>query len=313
MDANGNALAVWQKFRGDYVSIWANRYVDGLGWQTALTLEADDVRHAYRPRIAVDADGNGIAIWEQRNGRRHSIMSSRFEIDSGWAAPVDIDSDLPGKPGDKQLSMNAGGEAVVVWEQRKGWLRHVVSNRFDTASGWVGAEYVHVDTEYSFSVGLQPQVGLDDSGDAIVVWQNKESWAYGIWARRMSSGEWSEPAPIEPADRVHSVKPGIAVDGAGNAVVVWTQFDGRYNFNASVWTNRYDSVLGQWGQARPLETDDSRDAWQPDVGIDALGNATVVWRSGRDILGACDSIVVEGPIADAGEDLSVQRYQSGDV
>jgi len=64
------------------------------------------------------------------------------------------------------------------------------------------------------------------------------------------------------------------VNTAGDAVAVWSQFDGtRYN----IWSNRYRAGTG-WDNAVLIETDDAGDADRPQVVSDPSGNAIAVWR-----------------------------------
>ena len=67
MDANGNAIAVWTQDDGTRYNIWANRYVAGVGWGTAAPIESDDGNNL-GAGIAMDANGNAIAMWTQQNG-----------------------------------------------------------------------------------------------------------------------------------------------------------------------------------------------------------------------------------------------------
>src|SRR6478609_10608616 len=64
MDADGNAIAVWSQGDGTYVSVWANRYVAGVGWGAATLIESKrgDVK---KPQVAMDARGNATAVWVQ--------------------------------------------------------------------------------------------------------------------------------------------------------------------------------------------------------------------------------------------------------
>jgi hypothetical protein len=72
VDANGNAFAVWHQKDtvldiSDYnTDIYANRYDAGTGaWTGAVIIDAGDYR-AWYPRVAVDANGNAFAVWQQK-------------------------------------------------------------------------------------------------------------------------------------------------------------------------------------------------------------------------------------------------------
>ena len=83
MDASGNALAVWCQSDGTRYNIWANRYTAGSGWGTAGLIETDNagnaVLNAVLADIAVDANGNPLAVWQQWDGVRYNIWANRFE------------------------------------------------------------------------------------------------------------------------------------------------------------------------------------------------------------------------------------------
>ena len=79
---------------------------------------------------------------------------------------------------------------------------------------------------------------------------------------------------IETDNAGDAINPQVAFDASGNAVVVWQQSDGtRYN----IWSNRYTASTGLWGTAALIETDNAGDANNPQVAIDASGNALAVW------------------------------------
>jgi len=85
---------------------------------------------------------------------------------------------------------------------------------------------------------------------------------------------WGTAALIETDNAGGAINPQVAFDASGNAVVVWQQSDGtRYN----IWSNRYTASTGLWGTAALIETDNAGDANNPQVAIDASGNALAVW------------------------------------
>jgi len=48
---------------------------------------------------------------------------------------------------------------------------------------------------------------------------------------------WGTAQLIETDDAGEALRPQIAVDGSGNAIAVWQQFDGTRN---NIWANRFD-------------------------------------------------------------------------
>ncbi len=48
------------------------------GWGVAALIEKDDA-DAYDPQIAIDASGNALAVWAQRDGARWNIWANRYQ------------------------------------------------------------------------------------------------------------------------------------------------------------------------------------------------------------------------------------------
>jgi len=78
IDPDGNAIAIWRQSDGSHINIYTN-YFDGTAWDTAELIETDNTGNASTPQIAIDADGNAIAVWSQDDGSLSSIYANRFE------------------------------------------------------------------------------------------------------------------------------------------------------------------------------------------------------------------------------------------
>jgi hypothetical protein len=117
-------------------------------------------------------------------------------------------------------------------------------------------------------------VAVETKGSAVVVWCQSNDTCENVWANRYSSGSWGTGQLIETQDEANARFPEVAVDSSGNAIAVWSLYDG---IDDEVWANRY--VAGQgWGTAQHIETSGSRDIGLPQVSVDSLGNAVVVWH-----------------------------------
>jgi len=77
-DRSGNAFAVWVQNDGSRYNIRTNRF-NGSGWSTAELIETDNRGDASRPQIALDSNGNALAVWKQYDGIRENIRANRFE------------------------------------------------------------------------------------------------------------------------------------------------------------------------------------------------------------------------------------------
>lgn len=84
------------------------------------------------------------------------------------------------------------------------------------------------------------------------------------------------PVLIENDDVGYAVTPALAADSSGNAVAVWSHFEGLH---LGIRANRYVAGVG-WGTAQRIDGNISGDAQQPQVAVDASGNAVAIWVVG---------------------------------
>src|SRR6266540_5635730 len=262
MDANNNAIVVWQQWDGARYNIWANRYTAGSGWGTAALIETGD-GIASGPKIAMDADGNAIAVGQQVSAPSnvYNIWANRYTAGSGWgtAALIDTSATSP------QIAMDASGNAIAVYTQTDGtfWTNH-----YTAGSGW-GTRYL-IETGNTGSA-FNPQIAMDANNNAIVVWQQWDGARYNIWANRYTAGSgWGTAALIETGDGIAS-GPKIDKDTADNAIAVWQQVSAPSNVY-NIWANRYTAGSG-WGTAALIDTS----ATSPQIAMDASGNAIAVY------------------------------------
>ncbi|MGC4096154.1 MAG: hypothetical protein QM706_03470 [Nitrospira sp.] len=274
MDSSGNAVAVWEQYDGTRYNIWANRYVAATNsWGTAQLIEADNAGDAYLAQVAVDGSGNAVAVWEQSDGTRTNIWANRYvAATNSWGTAQLIETDN-GAAYSPQVGVDESGNAVAVWEQYDGTRYNITVNRYVAATNsWGTAQLIETDNGAAYS----PQVGVDESGNAVAVWEQYDGTRYNIWTNRYvaATNSWGTAQLIETDNVGGASAPQVGVDGSGNAVAVWEQYDGtRVNITA----NRYVAATDSWGTAQLIETDNG-DAYYAQVGVDSSGNAMAVWK-----------------------------------
>lgn len=245
------------------------------GWQIAAPVESDDSGSALYPQVAVDGSGNAIAVWQQHDGVRNNIWSNRFAVEEGWGEATLIEANNSGNAVNPQVAVDNSGNATAVWQQDNGTRHCIYSNRYVVGTGWGSATLI----EYYNSEGaFNPQIAVDDSGNAMVVWEQDDGTFDSIYSNRYVVGTgWEGATLIGTANNwweEHAGDPQVAVDGWGNAIVVWKQYDGaHYN----IWSNRYVVGVG-WGSATLIEANDSGSAAAPQVAVDNFGNVIAVWE-----------------------------------
>ena len=283
-DLAGNAMAA------NYSWSFTTASASVKAWKTAALIETDNAGTALAPQIAFDSSGNAIAVWTQSDGTRNNIYANRYVSATGWGAAALIETDNAGDAYNPQIAFDSSGNAIAVWYQYDGTRNNIYANRYATGTGWGAAALIETDNA---ETAWAPQIAFDSSGNAIAVWTQSDGTRNNVWANRYASGTgWGAAALIETNAGSASI-PQIAFDSSGNAIAVWTQYDGtRYN----IYANRYASGTG-WGAAALIETDNAGSASSPQIAFDSSGNAIAVWSQ---LVGTRDNILANRYVSGTG-------------
>jgi hypothetical protein len=247
-------------------------------WRTAELIESSDISATFAfAQVAIDGDGNAIAVWHQSDGTYPSIYANIYSTETGaWGTAELIETGDAGNAFSPQIAMDGDGNAIAVWWQHDGTYFSIYANTYSSDSGtWGTAEEIESDNGAAV---YPPQIAMDDAGNAIAVWFQNDGTHFSIYANTYSadSGAWGTAELIESSDSGAATDPQIAMNGAGNAIVVWSQDDGTAN---SIYANIYSVDTGTWGTAELLETDDAGDAEYPQIAMDGAGNGIAVWAT----------------------------------
>ena len=258
VDNDGNATAVWVHNPGSGNSVYASRYVPGVGWGTPQDIDNDASANS---DVSVGFNGLGhvIAVWIRGDGvTTGDVMAARY-VNGSWGTPQKISTS--GVAEDPHISVNDSGYAAVIWTQANGANTDVWGNYFD-GSSWGTA----INVQSAAGAVDSPKVGLASMNNtAIGVWGRGSD----VWAARYSPSAWTTPTVIESSgssvDKVN-----LAMDRYGNALVVWEQAD-----NADIWSNYYAYEVG-WGTPRLVESA-AGSAREPVPAVNEDGDAIIVW------------------------------------
>jgi hypothetical protein len=272
VDSAGNAIAAWFQGDGTRDRIWANRY-SGTSWGSASIISTNAVGSADNVRVACDSNGNAMAAWEQTDATPNSnIWAARFTPGGGWAQATLVETTNPGHAWNPEIAVDNSGNATAVWYQQdvsNAGRLSIWANRFSN-NAWGNAVLI----EFSDDGGGGSTVAMDNAGNAIAAWYQYDGEWDSVYANRYSAGSWGSPQRIETQNVGHARTPAIAMDGAGNATVVWYQFDGTHT---DIWANRYIGSSWISTSATLLEGDNTGLAWLPAVAVSSSGSAVAVW------------------------------------
>ncbi len=266
-DASGNAIAVWEQNDASLTNIWANRYVAGVGWGIAAPIESGSAGNAYSPQVAMDASGKAMAAWQYHDGIRWRAYANLYW--GAWGTPVAIDPGTGGGVLDHALAVDPNGNAVVVVSQCCGPADIYANNYSASGGAWSVPRLIETDDAGD---AISTSVAMDAGGNAIATWRQWDGTDRTAMANRYAAGTgWGLALAIETNPGDVGGTPSVAMDGAGNAIAVWEQYDGvRYN----IWTNRFDGST--WGMPVLLESAPGN-AGSPDLAVNSAGEALAVW------------------------------------
>jgi hypothetical protein len=183
--------------------------------------------------------------------------------------------------------MDGSGNALVVWYQADFYLYsegplgsvvtsgfNVYANRYTAGAGWHDAT-TQLNITDDGGTRSEPQIAMDDEGNAMVVWHDYSSTGPYTSSNRFEAGSgWQgqQRSPTVPA--VGHLQ--IAMNNEGKAITIAS----RDNQIGSI---RYEASNGWEGSGWDVtgETNKTPNRWlifKPKIAIDNEGNAIAVWQ-----------------------------------
>lgn len=274
MNGGGTAVAAWQQSDGSVSTIHAIRYAPGANWDCAVLVQTDTSGDGMNPQVAVGGNGTAVVLWDQYDSGTLSfnIWAARCLPNGSWDCAV-IVREGTSSDSKRRVVVDGDGNAIAVWSQEAvpGQGLHVWASRYTAGGRWdCNATLVETGTGGD---GDNPRIAMDGNGNAIAVWSHSDGAETTIWSSRYVRGQgWGTPVKIQDAGPGNGFNPQISVNGDGTATAVWQQAEasGRH-----IGSNRYVPGAG-WGTAILIE-DSGLSGWNPDVAVDADGNAIAVW------------------------------------
>lgn len=238
----GSATVVWQRFATDHYQIESASYANGV-WEPFVVL-SNDTNNAYNPQVAMDGEGNAIAVWyEQEITGSLSVYSSKKAVGSFWQTPVQLSPSSNSSAKFPQVAMNVNGNAMILWEQYDGSNWYIAGRNGSFAQA-------NFDPEVAISQAghdaFDPRVVLNVFGSAIATWtfyDNQTVKRIQVARYDAKGKSWTNilnQTLLSDASNAQSAK--IAINPASDDLVVGWQI-----FEHFIW--RVQVTMGT--QARP--------------------------------------------------------------
>jgi hypothetical protein len=229
--------------------------------------------------VAVDGSGNVTAIWSLWDGARHVVKTATRSAAGGmWSGATSLSGTSDGLY--ISLAVDVAGDAVVAWTQSPyasaaGTWAEVVT-RTGPAGGWTAPVKVSETVPNTVGYVVSPIIAMDRTGQWTLLY-----FANGLEVVRQTASGWSTPVTVIAASVAGSSYVGmdLAVDDAGNAIVVTSIFDPTVGVDrASVWVTRGSPGTAWTPPVRLTNPTLNDDAYAPRAGLSPDGTlAMVAW------------------------------------
>jgi hypothetical protein len=235
IDDNGNALIVWAQIDGGNLPVFKSEYRAGI-WADPADLSDHinpDANISFswgQPQVAMDEDGNALIVWSQYAGAPGSrVFTSEYRA-STWTHPVDLSDNLGGSASviGPQVAMNINEKALIGCFNNNNPYITVYKSEYSSGS-WTVPAVSSPGGQWDNS-NSPPQVAMDESGDALIVWAQfgydglsttttqvfRSERRDGVWA---SPSDWTDYISL---DGRAAIAPQAAMSNSGYSLVVWS-------------------------------------------------------------------------------------------
>ena len=239
IDSQGHGLAVWTEADPDpavgYDSAWGAALADGTP-SSPLLLESYDGDVIFGADVAMNADGQGVAVWTERRSISATISADvfarRYSVSKGWepepprmyaanySGDLSVDEDRYG-------TVSLGfSEPRVVGNYQATFSTQVVGGAWSTAS----VEADDLAPGYT-TTDIQPQVRTAlTSGDVLMAWRKRvDGSTFAPHFRWRSNGAWGVESEVGRMDNLYASDIRIGVADDGRTVAAWSYYHCYYD------------------------------------------------------------------------------------
>lgn len=284
-DEQGNFVVVWSSYYsyGDKSNeIRGRRFAaDGSPIDAnEFEINTTEAGNQKEPDVAMDVEGNFMVAWQGPGQDQNDIFAQRFEPNG---QPIGSEFRVNTTTDNNQLNpsvaMNNDGDFIIVWESmdQPEPNRPICCQSYGQDGLPVGPELVISDQP---SICRYPDVALDSTGEAIVVWTGKNS-LYSVRVRHFAA-DGNAPSfgstPVNDGLKFTSLtRPSIAVDAEGNYVIAWDGHSQGDDYD-NVYLKRYHWTHAPLHEQYLVNTQQAGDQTNPVVAM-SDDSFVVVWES----------------------------------
>ena len=237
---------------------------------------SDDVRSADAPRVAMNPSGFAVAVWEWDDGANDVIQVATRQPGGAFQTSATPLSAAGAPAATPDVAVNEAGAAVTTWSRSNGTV-DIVQARVKPAGTATFSPFQ--DLSATGAVGQDaaaPDAAIEAGGNSTVVWTRDDGTRVRLQARNLNAaGVAAAGTGDVSGDGEDALNPALALDPAGNAVVVYGSCPAGTSTNCSV-RSASRPAGGSFGAVQTISAAGDQ-AFSPRVVMDAAGVATAVF------------------------------------
>jgi hypothetical protein len=278
-NVSGKRVAIWTNIESASIRLWVNTFDPATGWAIATKLD-NRTTGVSDPKVAIDAAGNAIAVWNlRRTSTDLDVWASRFQPATGWSTPQQISTVPAGTNATEiQVALDQTGNGVAVW-RITGAPRgaSIKAARFSATTGWSPEEIIQTPCDFT---GNSPRLAMNLAGKAVLTW-DENNFTTNLRRRIVrtfdTANGWGDFKVVATGETGGSSDVSVAIDLQGNAMIAWAGVGAALR-SSSLMALRYQPTVG-WSTPRKLiEPTNELVVSDVSVKMNALGNAMVTWK-----------------------------------
>lgn len=273
----GSSVLVWTRL-GESSDVIQMRRLSAAGaLGPVVTLSALSGR-ASEPEVAMDGNGNALVVWKRRTAPSETevVQIRRVAADGGLGAVTTL-SAASAEVRDPLVGFDADGDAIVAWTRFDG-SKHVPQLRHRSSGGTLSSTQTLLLAD-SNADGLALAVAPD--GSAITAWSRASGDGSVVQARhRAAAGTLGAVTTLAPAaERTFHSRPDVAMDQAGNAIMVWDRAVRTEGGAPTTVLARRRAAGGPFGSVQTISVPEE-ESFDPAIAAAPDGSAVIAWQVG---------------------------------
>jgi len=272
----GQAIVTWAQGGDVYASVY-----NGSSWSGPVTVTSTS--NNYSTVSSLNNNGNVLLIWVQYVSPYDQVYYATYDFQTDiWSSPAALTTSMENHY-NATAALNNSNQGVAVWQESSSNNSVVASIYNGSTWGTTTLISSNMPTTSQF-----PALALNDSGEAVVVWQFvPSSGNSSTQAIIYNSGSWGALETISDSNNSTNAT-SVAINNLGNAIAVWNQ-DYTINthsanhsahastYNGSSWlsVSPTDTTIVFTPEVAPNTVNDSY--YSSSVAMNNSGDAVVAW------------------------------------